>query len=503
MAIRGAVVTRPVTAAILYDLVYCPHRVTMDLFGDPTQRDQVSPFVQLLWERGHLYEQEVIEGLGLPFLNLSSYVGDEKERYTLEAMERGELLIYGGRIRADDLLGNPDLLRRHGDGYVPGDIKSGSGEEGPEDLKKPKIHYAVQLAMYVDILERLGRSTGRQGFIWDIHGEEVIYNFTIPQGPRKPETLWDEYQACLAQARAIVTGARDTLPAYASGICKNCHWYTACMNSLEESDDLTLIPELGRATRDVMLTEITSVRDLAVVDPARFVRGTKTIFPRVGPNSLNKFRRRARLLSTPNSRPYLKEPVTLAQAKLELFFDIEVDPMRDHCYLHGFLERHDGDNASERYVAFFAETPTPEAEGRAFTAAWRYLHDRPQAVIYYYSKYERTWWRNLRQKHPNVCTEDEVEALFQPSRAVDLYYDVVLPRTEWPTHDFSIKTLAKFLGFDWRDPHPSGAASIEWFDRWVKAGDPAVKNRILAYNEDDCRATRVLLDGVRNLPVQA
>lgn len=27
--------TVPVTAAMLYDLVSCPHRVTMDLFGEP------------------------------------------------------------------------------------------------------------------------------------------------------------------------------------------------------------------------------------------------------------------------------------------------------------------------------------------------------------------------------------------------------------------------------------------------------------------------------------
>jgi predicted RecB family nuclease len=33
-----------------------------------------------------------------------------------------------------------------------------------------------------------------------------------------------------------------------------------------------------------------------------------------------------------------------------------------------------------------------------------------------------------------------------------------------------------------------GAASIEWFDRWIKTGDPAIRQRILDYNEDDCRA---------------
>jgi len=152
----------PVTAAMLYDLVACPHRVTMDLFADPAQRDEPNPFVELLWEKGSLYEREVIAGLQVPFLDLSPYAGDEKERLTLEAMQKGEALIYGGRIQVDGLLGDPDLLRKEGAAYVAGDIKSGSGEEGPEDNSKPKIHYAVQLGLYTDILERKRLSVGRR-----------------------------------------------------------------------------------------------------------------------------------------------------------------------------------------------------------------------------------------------------------------------------------------------------------------------------------------------------
>jgi hypothetical protein len=34
----------PVTASMLYDLVACPHRVTMDLYSDPGQRDEPNPF---------------------------------------------------------------------------------------------------------------------------------------------------------------------------------------------------------------------------------------------------------------------------------------------------------------------------------------------------------------------------------------------------------------------------------------------------------------------------
>lgn len=490
-----------ITGSMLYDLIQCPHRVTMDLLCDPSKRDEPNPFVQLLWEKGGLYEKEVIAGLSIPFLDLSRYADEEKERLTTEAMTNGESLIYGGRIKEKDLLGNPDLLRNTGNGYVAGDIKSGSGQEGDsgddDDEGKPKKHYAVQIALYTDILEQKGISAGRKPFIWDIHGKEVIYDLDAPQGVKNPTTLWTVYKETLDQARRIANGEMQTLPAY-SGVCKMCHWYSACIDELKEHDDLTLLPELGRSKRDVMIGEIPTTAAFAKEDILRFMTDKKkTMFKGIGPDSLAKFHIRAQLAKQLNAKPYLTQPLKLPCSEKEIFFDIETDPMRDICYLHGFVQRNNGDNKSEKYIAFFTEDVSATEEEKAFKGAWEYLNDMQPCVIYYYSKYERTIWRKLQARYPNVCSSEALEALFDPQRTIDLYFDVVKKFTEWPTRDYSIKTLAKYLGFHWRDTHPSGAASIEWFDSWIKTGDMAIKQRILDYNEDDCRATRVLLDGIR------
>ena len=489
-----------ITASTLYNLVQCPKRVERDWFGNTDERDPVSPFISMLWERGTLYEQEVIESGELEFLDLSEAHEDEKERLTLKAMQAGAPLIYSGRIVYGDMVGVPDLLRRHGKGYLPVDIKSGRGEEdGGEDSDgKPKLHYAVQLALYVDILERLGWSTGRCGFILDIRGEEVEYDLTVPRGVRKQETLWEEYEAYLASAQAIVAGEVNPKGALASS-CKLCHWYSACSRQLREDDDLTLIPVLGRAIRDSLEPTIPTVSDLAQIDPEGFIMKGRTVFRGVGADRLRIFHARAKLLTDPNAKPYLKAPVVLPHSSVELFFDIEVDPLRDITYLHGIVERRDGDNNTERFIAFFAEEETEQAEREAFAQAMAYLTAEPAATIWYYSKYERTIYRKLQARYPEVCTAEDIESLFDPALAVDLYYDVVTKATEWPTNDQSLKTLAKYLGFSWRDTDPSGAASIEWFDQWVRTRDPGIKARILDYNEDDCRATRVLLDGIRSL----
>ena len=175
-------------------------------------------------------------------------------------------------------------------------------------------------------------------------------------------------------------------------------------------------------------------------------------------------------------------------------------PGRSPRRVHGFRARANGDNSTERYVPFLAESPTPEEEERAFAEAWAYVQASQPCMVYYYSPYERTSWRKLQEQYPRVATAAQIEAMFSLG-AVDLCNDVVRPKTEWPTYDYSIKTLASHLGFRWRDPDPSGAASIEWYSHWVETGDPDLRQRILDYNEDDCTATRVLLDGIRGLPV--
>lgn len=343
----------PVTASVLYDLVHCPQRVALDAFGDPAARDEINPFVRLLWDKGTLFERETIAKLEQPFLDLSGYEDTEKERLTLEAMQSGEPLIYAGRISADDLLGEPDLLRKETGGYVPGDIKSGAGEEGggEDDDGKPKLHYAVQLGLYVDVLERLGLSAGRRAFVWDVHGNEVPYDFTVPQGPRKPQTLWDEYQGTLADAQAILAHDAEPQPAY-GGVCKQCHWYTHCIERLTQSDDLTLIPLLGRRLRDTMQPTLPTIAALAESNPDGFINGRKTVFAGLGPDRLRLFQARAAMLKQDSPIPYLRAPVQLPVTPVELFFDIEVDPMRDICYLHGIVERTGGDNGSERFVYF-------------------------------------------------------------------------------------------------------------------------------------------------------
>jgi predicted RecB family nuclease len=228
-----------------------------------------------------------VDSLGAAFTDLSGIPGAQREQLTREAMVRGERLIYGGRIAADDLVGYPDLLRKQRDGYVALDIKSGSGLEGGTDPEagRPKQRYAVQLALYTDILERLGMSGGRVPRIWDVHGNEVPYDLDETRNRRWNKPLQQVYRECLEAVRDVLLRRVSTLPAWFSG-CKLCHWRSHCFAQLSAMDDLTLIPELGGSRRDTLCSRVTTVGGLASCNLQDLIRGGKTVFPRIGADML-------------------------------------------------------------------------------------------------------------------------------------------------------------------------------------------------------------------------
>jgi predicted RecB family nuclease len=395
-------------------------------------------------------------------------------------------------------VGEPDLLQLRGDFYVAGDIKSGSGFDGDEDNGKLKEHYAAQVAHYTQLLELNGYSNGsREAFIVDRRGNTIPYLLLTQKNSKTAETWWGFYEHLLSDIRAVLSYEKQTRGAL-SATCNLCHWATRCDETLRAVDDLSLIADLGRSKRDAMFERIKTVSDLASTDVEQYVDGKKTKFGGIGPDTLRKFKERAILLSMPGAQPYKKSEIALPATEKEIFFDVETDPFRDLCYLHGFVERNAA-SGETKFLPCFARTATEEAEEIAFGEAWQYLSNQNGSVaIYYYSSYERTTWLKLADKYPRVCTADQVTALFAAQHMNDLL-DIVRKNTEWPTNSRSIKVLAKYLGFRWRDAKPSGAGSIEWFNRYIETADIAIKQRILDYNEDDCLATGVLLDGLRKL----
>ncbi len=505
-----------VTASKLYDYIQCPHRIWRDEYGPEEEKiKETNPFVQMLWDKGVRYEDKVISDLKGKYLDLSEEVaGSLEERFekTIEAMKKGEELIYQGVLIKDNLRGIPDLLKKASDGqYIPMDIKSGMGREGAdvENGKEGKLkkHYAIQLALYSDVLNRLGFENKKLGIIFDIKGDEVVYDLNNPVTKTSKISFWEEYEKTRDIVLALLENKTRNNPALGSN-CSICPWYNSCKKWVKEEDDLTGLFFMGGKWRDTInldlgikkISEVLGLKTeevLELKEKEKKINKNKDFLKNIGKSRLESLVRRANVLKN-TKKPVIYKKVDFPRVSYELFFDIETDPTREFVYMHGVYERSD---KGERFLDFTAKDITADEEKRVWFEFWDYIRSLPKDdfSVYYYSAYEKTIYGKMQKIYSDIASEKEVEEFFANPNTIDLYNDVVLKNTDWPLGSYSIKAIAQYLGFDWEDKTPSGALSIQWFNDYIEKKDDKILERILIYNKDDCKATMVLKDALQKM----
>ena len=314
-------------------------------------------------------------------------------------------------------------------------------------------------------------------------------------------TYWELYLNVKGHVEKLLSNERSNLPALC-GDCKLCAWNDSCHRWAESADDLTGIFNLGRSKRDVLTADIgiRTIQEAVGLDIESLVEkknADKGFLKGIGAKTLEQIRMRADILKHVKA-PVLHTRLDLPQVSTEIFFDIEDDPTQDFVYLHGVLERSE---RGTRYLHFSARELTEAAEKTAWMDFWGYIGGLPEGdfAVYYYASHEKSTYRGMQRKYPDLISEVKVAQFFDSPNVIDLYTSIVSKHTDWPLGSYSIKALATYIGFRWRDETPSGALSIQWFNEYLNSGDETMLRRILEYNEDDCRATMVLKDKLMEL----
>lgn len=495
-----------ITAKLLYNYIQCPHRVWRDIYGPQEEKiKETNPFVELLWQKGLQHEEKVMKSIG-KYVDISKGSLEERISRTMSEMQKGSYLIYQGVLKYQDLLGIPDILKKVSDGmYIPIDIKSGMGlegvnEEGSEG--KPKKHYAVQLCLYNEILKGLKFTEKNRGLIIDIDCNEVDYFLDSYQSERNKSTWIDAYEEVKEKVKLLLENKIQNKPAL-SGICKLCPWYYSCRKWCESCKDLTNIFYLGRdrrdtINRDLSIDSVDQICFFNINEAVEQKKKDKKFLKGIGEKTLSKIVDRARIIDI-SKRPAIYKKIEFPKVSKELFFDIEDDPTQDFIYLHGIYERNT--NGKEKYISFLALDNISEEEKKVWKEFWEYIWaiSRDDYSLYYYSSHEKSVYRRLRKKYPGIIKEEELEEFFQRDNVIDLYTDVILKFTDWPISSYSLKDLATYIGFKWRDTSPSGALSIKWYNDYLEKRNRSILNRILEYNEDDCKALMVLRDKIEKI----
>ena len=297
----------------------CPQRVQLDVL-QPCEPLPDPPFLQMLFRAGEAHEDDtfalLFEGLeGAVVIDAEDL--DAREWQTMQAVQAGAPVIAGGRLPVDHethRVGQPDLLVRHGAGYLPVEVKShkalerarkeGTGTALVSDVTTPFLQAAVpdtdhtarrhvgdllQLAHYRALLDAAGIGSpesfaagvcGTEGVIvWhdlseaQLPAPDYLEGADVPDGPM---SALARYELEFAHRLGILHAAEDRLdggdgPLLAEPIvcdqCEMCRWRAWCGDRLEEVADLSLIAGVGAGRRGVYKSQgIDDLHGLAALD---------------------------------------------------------------------------------------------------------------------------------------------------------------------------------------------------------------------------------------------
>lgn len=266
--------------------------------------------------------------------------------------------------------------------------------------------------------------------------------------------------------------------------CNLCHWYSYCYQQAKTQKHLSLVPGITpkryESLKNIGLDSLESIAS----------SGDCTLEKRVGQDVGKQLKQqtRALLLNTPFIKAdyNLERSERLPSAAIELYFDIEAEPDRNLDYLLGILLV-DNINHTQEFFPFLAEKI--DEEEKIWREFFEFTTNYPHAPIFHFSGYEVDTIKRLARLYetPTIQTK----ALL--SRCVDIH-DWVTKSVILPVESYSLKSLANWLGFQWREETASGDQSVCWYDNWLTTQDRSLLNAILSYNEDDCYATYYLKD---------
>jgi len=315
--------------------------------------------------------------------------------------------------------------------------------------------------------------------------------------------------------------------------CTLCSWRDLCDGEARQQGHLSEVSGIGGKRRELLVEAgISSLAELAAADPQRLADALaahgeqhREMAPQLVAQALVQQRGQAQRL---HQGPALPEPALpeLARAPGVLLYDIESDPDARDDFLHGLvILRRQGGAAQP---AAGAPDPWPvSAEAAPFTPLlalrehgearlWRrlaaLLARYPDWPVLHYGETEAISLLRLAERQGLA---PEARARLR-SRLVDVHARL---RRHWllPVPSYGLKSVAGWLGFEWRQKGVDGARCLMWWRQWRQwhlqptdqPGDPAavqvsrqLLQRLFRYNQDDNLATwavaRWLLDQDQN-----
>lgn len=491
------------SASDLVGHLNCSHLTELDLnvVSGALRKPKVwDPLLEILRERGHRHEQELVQHLaeeGLASVTIDGVdITDDAVARTGEAMKGGADVIIQAALRHERWSGRADILRRV---EKPSDLGEWSYEIIDTKLaRETKAGSVLQLCLYADLLHRA------QGVAPEFISVVVPWSNFEPQQFR-----YTDYAAYFRKAKAAIElatldGAPPSRYPEPKEHCDICRWRKRCEAKRREDDHLCLVAGISKnQTSELQENGIATATALAAMPvpmPWKPNRGAPLAYERVREQARIQIESREAGELMYELLPVVPETglcLLPEPSHGDIFFDIESDAfVGEHGleYLFGYTCRDSEGNWI--YTADWAFDR--EAEKLIFERFVDFVGARrkeyPDLHVYHYAPYEPGALKRLMGRY--ASRENEIDNLLRGRVLVDLF-GVVRNAMRAGVESYSIKKLEPLYGFERKTRLPDANLALASLHAGLELGDPesiSAEDRatVQGYNEDDCASTIAL-----------
>jgi len=297
----------------------------------------------------------------------------------------------------------------------------------------------------------------------------------------------DEYERAVREAEAVLGSEAEPDLLLAHSTCKRCMFYAHCWDRAERERRIEILPEvLAADVPDYHALGVRTIEQLAQLDPRRLPRGPQRAAATRAVRVAGAWR---------DNRPEWLAPPRLPAAPA-VFFDVEGDARGEDSevpiYLWG-VGLEDGKGEPRALSVLAGVDADGDRRGwEAFLArAAELLDAHPHARWLHWDSSEPLWVKRYTERlgAPAGLSERLLAACFDLKRELDRCVRL-------PLRSYSIKYVAPWMGFEWRNPESGSEWSLARFHRARQSADPLEREQLLAevaeYNADDLWAMRAV-----------
>lgn len=458
--------SKVITERSFYKYLKCPSWIAHEAKEDQLVEDALRVKLQ---NDGLIRERQLALLANRPMVEVVTEDVDEAVIKTLDYMKQGAQTIYRPVLMHGHWVARPDVLER-----VEGSSKLGDYYYVACDIKRSrrlKDEYCFQGCFYAAILEHVQGLKPVQGYV--MHPNGLVEGYLL-------EEYTTRFHLTLDSIERILEGEEE--PHFLTSDCKQSPWFHVCKSDTNSCDDLSRLNRVWRS-------EVSSLKDAGIHTVTDLAKTTDEYLAAhvrsVTTDRLKFLQEQSKALI--EGRVIVLGKVDISASTEALVIDVESDPLRDVHYLIGVLEVHGEERSYHKFLA-----TSPEGEGAMWREFLAYVAEHPELPIYHYGWFEVDVVKSLSERH---STPEAVTALLP--RMVDLLTKM-REHIIFPLSFYSLKDVAKYLGFHWRSSEASGMDSIAWYEDWLEHGQNADLARIVDYNEDDVRATWHLVEWIHS-----